>query len=114
MQERLYEMYKTFFDKAEQERRWNPLRDIPYDKINAGTFRSRSSLVRGDVLFGRKLSSGLRLAGNQHRKRPYFGQAWFSANWAYEESKHSVALMEYMLQSGRRSSGAHVRSADAA
>src|SRR5438552_1685467 len=32
-QERLYDMYKAFFDKAEQERRWNPLRDIPYDKI---------------------------------------------------------------------------------
>jgi hypothetical protein len=27
-------MYKTFFDKAEQERRWNPLRDVPYEKIN--------------------------------------------------------------------------------
>ena len=27
-------MYKTFFDKAEQERRWNPFRDVPYDKIN--------------------------------------------------------------------------------
>ena len=32
-QARLYEMYKTFFDKAERERRWNPLKDVPYEKI---------------------------------------------------------------------------------
>ena len=100
-QARLYEMYKTFFDKAEQERRWNPLRDVPYDKINkdapeslivvAETFCCVESFLPDYV------SKGINIV------RPYFGQAWFSANWAYEESKHSVALMEYLLRSGRRS-----------
>jgi acyl-[acyl-carrier-protein] desaturase len=99
-QERLYKMYKTFFDKAEQERRWNPLRDVPYDKINrdvpeelvtvAETFCCVESYLPDYV------SKGINIV------RPYFGQAWFSANWAYEESKHSVALLEYLLQSGRR------------
>lgn len=99
-QERLYEMYKTFFDKAEQERRWNPLRDVPYDKIKkdapdslitvAETFCCVESFLPDYV------SKGINIV------RPYFGQAWFSANWAYEESKHSVALMEYLLRSGRR------------
>ena len=99
-QARLYEMYKTFFDKAEQERRWNPLRDVPYDKINrdvpesmivvAETFCCVESFLPDYV------ASGINVV------RPYFGQAWFSANWAYEESKHSVALMEYLLRSGRR------------
>ena len=32
-QERLYNLYRTFFDKAEQERRWNPFRDPPWDKV---------------------------------------------------------------------------------
>ena len=99
-QERLYEMYKTFFDKAEQERRWNPLRDVPYEKINheipesilvvAETFCLVESFLPDYV------SAGINVV------RPYFGQAWFAANWAYEESKHSVALMEYLLQSKRR------------
>lgn len=99
-QARLYEMYKTFFDKAEAERRWNPFRDVPYDKINkdapeslvvvAETFCCVESYLPDYV------AKGINIV------RPYFGQAWFSANWAYEESKHSVALLEYMLQSGRR------------
>ena len=100
-QARLYDMYKTFFDKAEQERRWNPFRDVPYEKINkdapeslvvvAETFCCVESYLPDYV------AKGINIV------RPYFGQAWFSANWAYEESKHSVALMEYLLRSGRRS-----------
>ena len=99
-QERLYNMYKTFFDKAENERRWNPLRDVPYDKIKkdapetlitvAETFCCVESFLPDYV------SKGINIV------RPYFGQAWFSANWAYEESKHSLALMEYLMRSGRR------------
>jgi acyl-[acyl-carrier-protein] desaturase len=99
-QERLYNLYKTFFDKAEAERRWNPLRDVPYDKIKkdapeslvlvAETFCCVESYLPDYV------SQGINIV------RPYFGQAWFSANWAYEESKHSLALMEYLLRSGRR------------
>ena len=34
--------------------------------------------------------------------RAPFGQAWFMANWAYEESKHTIALMEYLMRSGKR------------
>jgi len=100
-QARLYDMYKTFFDKAEQDRRWNPLRDVPYEKINkeapeslvvvAETFCCVESFLPDYV------ASGINVV------RPFFGQAWFAANWAYEESKHSVALMEYLLRSGRRS-----------
>ena len=99
-QERLYDLYKTFFDKAEAERRWNPLRDVPYEKIKkdapeslvlvAETFCCVESYLPDYV------SQGINIV------RPYFGQAWFSANWAYEESKHSLALMEYLLRSGRR------------
>ena len=99
-QARLYEMYKTFFDKAERERRWNPLKDVPYEKIPvdvpeslivvAETFCCVESYLPDYV------SKGINIV------RPYFGQAWFSANWAYEESKHSLALMEYLLRSKKR------------
>ena len=72
-QERLYNMYKTFFDKAEQERRWNPLRDVPYEKINkdapeslvtvAETFCAVESFLPDYV------AKGINIV------RPYFGQA---------------------------------------
>jgi acyl-[acyl-carrier-protein] desaturase len=100
-QERLYRLYATFFDKAEQERRWNPYRDVPYDKIPKGgadptlitiaeTFCCVESYLPDYV------AKGINIV------RPYFGQAWFSANWGYEESKHSIALLEYLLRSGAR------------
>src|SRR5262249_17731644 len=34
--------------------------------------------------------------------RDSFGHAWFQANWAYEESKHSLVLREYLLRTGQR------------
>jgi acyl-[acyl-carrier-protein] desaturase len=100
-QERLYRLYATFFDKAEQERRWNPYRDVPYEKIPKGgadptlitiaeTFCCVESYLPDYV------AKGINIV------RPYFGQAWFSANWGYEESKHSIALLEYLLRSGAR------------
>jgi acyl-[acyl-carrier-protein] desaturase len=100
-QERLYRLYATFFDKAEQERRWNPFKDVPFEKIPAGgadptlitvaeTFCCVESYLPDYV------SKGINIV------RPYFGQTWFSANWGYEESKHSVALLEYLLRSGAR------------
>jgi acyl-[acyl-carrier-protein] desaturase len=99
-QARLYEMYKTFFDKAEQERRWNPLRDVPYEKINKEA--PESLIVVAETFCCVESFLPDYVAGGINIVRPFFGQAWFSANWAYEESKHSVALMEYLLRSGRR------------
>jgi acyl-[acyl-carrier-protein] desaturase len=94
-------MYKTFFDKAEQERRWNPFRDVPYEKINRNA--PESLVVVAETFCCVESYLPDYVAKGINIVRPYFGQAWFSANWAYEESKHSVALMEYLLQSGRRS-----------
>jgi acyl-[acyl-carrier-protein] desaturase len=97
---RLYKMYAEFFDKAERERRWNPYRDIPWDRINkdisddlalcAETFLCVEAYLPDYV------SKGINVV------RPSFGQMWFSANWGYEESKHTTALLEYLLRSGKR------------
>lgn len=99
-QERLYAMYKSFFAKAEDERRWNPLRDVPYDKIRADVPESLVTVAETFCCVESYLPDYV--AKGINVVRPYFGQAWFSANWAYEESKHSLALMEYLLRSGRR------------
>jgi acyl-[acyl-carrier-protein] desaturase len=102
-QERLYRLYATFFDKAEQERRWNPYRDVPYDKIRKVSDGGDPTLITIAETFccvesylPDYVSKGMNVV------RPYFGQAWFSANWGYEESKHSIALLEYLLRSGAR------------
>lgn len=100
LEERLYKEYMAFFEKAERERRWNVFEDIPWDRINkdasedlalcAETFASVEAYMPDYV------TKGLNLV------RPYFGSAWFQANWAYEESKHTLTLQEYLMRSGKR------------
>ena len=100
IEERLYREYMEFFEKAERERRWNIFTDVPWDKINpdapeelalcAETFASVEMYLPDYV------------AGGINVVRPYFGRAWFQANWGYEESKHALALGEYLMRSGKR------------
>ena len=42
------------------------------------------------------------MAMNLPRFRDKRGRAWFYANWGYEESKHSLALGDWLLRSGLR------------
>lgn len=96
----LYRLYAEFLDAAERERRWNPYRDIPWDQINraaspqlalcAETFCAVESYLPDYV------SKGI------HLMRGSFGLSWFFANWGYEESKHGLSLMEYLIRSGQR------------
>lgn len=100
IEERLYREYMEFFEKAERERRWNIFNDVPWDKINpdapeelalcAETFASVEMYLPDYV------------AGGINVVRDYFGRAWFQANWGYEESKHALALGEYLMRSGKR------------
>jgi acyl-[acyl-carrier-protein] desaturase len=98
---RLYQLYATFFDKAERERRWNPYRDIPWEKVNKDISDEMTlcaeTFLCVEMYLPDYVSKGLNVV------RPSFGQMWFSANWGYEESKHSIALMEWLLRSGKRS-----------
>ncbi len=101
LEEKLYKEYITFFEKAERERRWNVFEDIPWERVNkdapeelalcAETFCSVEMYLPDYV------SQGINVV------RPYFGNMWFQANWGYEESKHSLALGEYLMRSGKRS-----------
>jgi len=79
-QERLYRMYKEFFDKAERERRWNPLSDVPYDRFSPDTPESlivvAETFCAVESFLPDYVSQGINIV------RPYFGQAWFSAKWA--------------------------------
>lgn len=99
--EKLYRKFTTFFDDAEQKRRWNPYRDVPWDKINpelpeqvalcAETFLGVESYLPDYIRGGLEVVRASSVA-----------QRWFAANWGYEELKHSIVLTEYLVRSGKR------------
>jgi acyl-[acyl-carrier-protein] desaturase len=101
-EERLYRQYMEFFEKAERKRRWNVFEDIPWDDWKP-EYASEEMAISAETFCGVEMylpdytSEGLNLV------RDSFGQAWFHANWGYEESKHSFSLREYLLRTGQRS-----------
>lgn len=100
LEEKLYHEYITFFEKAERERRWNVFSDIPWDKVNRDA--SEDLALCAETFCSVEMYLPDYVAGGINAVRKYFGQAWFQANWAYEESKHSLALMHYLIRSGKR------------
>ena len=96
----MYQEYTTFFEKAERERRWNVFDDIPWDKVNKDA--SEELALCAETFCGVEMYLPDYVAGGINVVRKCFGQAWFQANWAYEESKHALALTEYLMRSGKR------------
>jgi acyl-[acyl-carrier-protein] desaturase len=101
LEEKLYRNYMEFFEKAERERRWSVFDDIPWDQINEGA--SDELALCAETFASVEMYLPDYVAGGINIVREYFGQAWFQANWGYEESKHSLALGEYLVRSGKRS-----------
>src|SRR5689334_20825618 len=100
LEEKLYKEYLAFFEKAERERRWNVFHDIPWERVNRAA--SEELALCAETFCSVEMYLPDYVAGGINVVRKYFGQAWFQANWAYEESKHSLALTEYLLRSGKR------------
>ena len=100
LEEKLYREYMTFFEKAERERRWNVFNDIDWSKVNKEA--SEDLALCAETFCSVEMYLPDYVAGGINIVRKYFGQAWFQANWAYEESKHSLALTRWLVQSGKR------------
>jgi acyl-[acyl-carrier protein] desaturase len=100
MEDRLYGLYMDFFEKAERERRWNVFTDIPWDDVNPEA--SEHLALCAETFASVEMFLPDYVAGGINVVRDYFGRAWFQANWGYEESKHSLALGEYLMRSGKR------------
>lgn len=99
--ETLYRAYMTFFDHAERTRRWSLEDDLPWELASQGprdpVLAAAAEAFAGVEMFlPDYVSTGINLV------RDSFGQAWFQANWASEESKHAVVLREYLLRTGQR------------
>jgi acyl-[acyl-carrier-protein] desaturase len=94
-------LYRDFFDLAERKRRWSVRDDIPWDQCNPRLDPAVADVVESftavELYLPDYTSKILPVV------RPSRGRTWFYANWGYEESKHSLALGDWLLKSGQRS-----------
>jgi len=101
LDEKIYREYMTFFEKSERTRRWSVFNDIPWDKVESCP-RDPDLALCAETFCGVEMYLPDYVAQGLNTVRDYFGTAWFQANWGYEESKHSLALREYLLRTGQR------------
>ena len=96
----LWKLYREFFDKAERKRRWNIREDIPWEECNPNLDPAIADVVETftaiELYLPDYTSKILPVV------RSSMGRVWFYANWGYEESKHSLALGDWLLRSGSR------------
>jgi acyl-[acyl-carrier-protein] desaturase len=96
-----WRLYRDFFDKAEKKRRWSIREDVPWQDCNRAPDPAVADVVESfcavELYLPDYTSKILPLV------RPSRGRTWFYANWGYEESKHSLALGDWLLRSGARS-----------
>jgi acyl-[acyl-carrier-protein] desaturase len=100
LEDAYYRLYREFFDQAERRRRWSLRDDIPWDKVNPAMDPAIADIVESFCAVELYLPDYM--AKNLPRMRDKRGRAWFNINWGYEESKHSMALGDWLLKSGHR------------
>jgi acyl-[acyl-carrier-protein] desaturase len=96
----MWKLFRDFFDMAEKKRRWKVSDDIPWNQCNPALKPVVADVVEtfcAVELFLPDYSAKI-LPKVRHIK----SRAWFYANWGYEESKHSLALGDWLLKSGHR------------
>ena len=101
LERRVWQMFREFFDLAERRRRWRVADDIPWDECNPALRPVVADVVETFCAVELYLPdySAKILPQVRHSK----SRTWFYANWGYEESKHSLALGDWLLKSGHRS-----------
>jgi acyl-[acyl-carrier-protein] desaturase len=102
IEKQFFENFLKFFHQAEERRRWNIERDIPWDKVNRETSERTAQIVESFSAVEMFLPDYT--AKMLHMIRRSRGRAWFQANWGYEESKHSLTLDRWLIASGNRTS----------
>jgi acyl-[acyl-carrier-protein] desaturase len=95
-----YQLYRDFFDLAEKKRRWSLRTDIPWEQCNRSMDPVVADVVESFLAVELYLPDYVSKAIPLHRASR--GRTWFYANWGYEESKHSLALGDWLLRSGMR------------
>jgi acyl-[acyl-carrier-protein] desaturase len=98
---RIYRLYRDYFDMAEKKRRWSLRDDIPWEECNGALDPAIADVVQTFCAVELFLPDYVSKLMPQVRANR--GRAWMIANWGYEESKHSLALGDWLLRSGMRS-----------
>jgi acyl-[acyl-carrier protein] desaturase len=100
VEQAFWKLYRDFFDMAEKRRRWSLREDIPWDQCNPNVHPAVADVVESfcavELYLPDYTSRILPVV------RPSLGRTWFYANWGYEESKHSLALADWLLRSRAR------------
>jgi acyl-[acyl-carrier-protein] desaturase len=95
-----WRLYRDFFDQAERRRRWSIRDDIPWDQCNKNLNPAVADTVESFCAVELYLPDYT--AKILPVVRSSRGRVWFYANWGYEESKHSLALGDWLLRSRHR------------
>lgn len=101
MEDFFYRELIKYLQLAEEKRRWNVFKDIPWHEANPSSSEEMAQCTEtfGAVeMYLPDFTAKLLLMIRRSR-----GRAWFHVNWGYEESKHALALETWLLASGHRS-----------
>jgi acyl-[acyl-carrier-protein] desaturase len=101
-EQQLYREYMDFFERAERKRRWSVFDDIPWAEWDP-QWASPERALCAETFCGVEMYLPDYVANGLNVVHDSFGQAWFQANWGYEESKHALALREYLVRTQQRS-----------
>ena len=96
----LYRLYRDFLDRAERKRRWSLRDDIPWGRCNRSLDPAVADVVESFLAVELYLPDYVQSAMAVWRPSRAF--SWFYANWGYEESKHSLALGDWLLRAKMR------------
>ena len=100
MEEFFYAELLKYLKLAEEKRRWNVFKDIPWERANPDSEDTLAHCVETFCAVEMYLPDFT--AKLLHMIRASRGRSWFHVNWGYEESKHSLALEAWLLASGHR------------
>jgi len=95
-----WRLYRNFFAQAERRRRWSLANDIPWEQCNKALAPVIADVVESFCAVELYLPDYL--ANALPRSRASRARTWFYTNWGYEESKHSLALGDWLVRSGHR------------
>jgi acyl-[acyl-carrier-protein] desaturase len=99
--DRMYQLFREYFYLAERKRRWIIEDDIPWDEcrgrpVNPAIADVLETFCAVELYLPDYLGKGIM------QVRDSRASAWIMANWGYEESKHSLAMEDWLLRSGAR------------
>jgi acyl-[acyl-carrier-protein] desaturase len=102
VREQAHRAYLDFAETAHRKRAWSVFDDVPWDRLIEDQ-RDEQKAIRIETFCAEEMylpdfsRHGVELARSS---MPF---AWFQIQWSQEESRHGLALREYLLRSGLRS-----------